>query len=145
VREPSKEQKCELISAVVDALALTVETARAFMPEALSTEVARQINAACELLLTMHEADHIASEMIELQEQLLKRAVTDRDHWKANHDTAVRRARVLVERPDMPLERVTAYGQIGELADALEKSIMREKTAFMRGWAASLCVGSNLE
>lgn len=33
----------------------------------------------------------------------------ERDHWKANHDAQVERARVLMERPDMPLERVRAY------------------------------------
>jgi hypothetical protein len=30
-------------------------------------------------------------------------------HWKANHENAVARARVLIERTDMPLERVNAY------------------------------------
>lgn len=30
-------------------------------------------------------------------------------HWKANHANRVEAARVLIERPDMPLERVDAY------------------------------------
>lgn len=30
-------------------------------------------------------------------------------HWKTNHDAQIERARVLQERPDMPLERVNAY------------------------------------
>ena len=38
----------------------------------------------------------------------LEREVT---HWKANHATEVRRARILKERADMPMERVAAYGQ----------------------------------
>lgn len=42
----------------------------------------------------------------------LEREVT---HWKANHDNQVAKARVLIERTDMPLERVAAYKQIGEL------------------------------
>ena len=35
----------------------------------------------------------------------------DRDiaHWKANHADMVNRARLLIERPDMPLVRVKAY------------------------------------
>ena len=33
----------------------------------------------------------------------------DRDHWRANHDRRVEAARVLIERPDLPLERVDAY------------------------------------
>lgn len=31
------------------------------------------------------------------------------NHWRANHRTEVRRARVLKERPDLPFERVAAY------------------------------------
>ena len=34
--------------------------------------------------------------------------------WKNNHETEVRRARVLKERTDMPLERVQAYEKWGE-------------------------------
>ena len=30
-------------------------------------------------------------------------------HWKANHANRVEAARVLIERPDTPLERVDAY------------------------------------
>lgn len=44
----------------------------------------------------------------ELAGDLIK-ALAERDHWKANHDAQVERARVLVERTDMPLERVQAY------------------------------------
>jgi hypothetical protein len=33
------------------------------------------------------------------------------DHWKANHNERVQAARVLIERVDMPLERVGAYRQ----------------------------------
>ncbi|NTX18036.1 hypothetical protein [Burkholderia cepacia] len=44
----------------------------------------------------------------------------ERDHWKANHDAQVQRARVLVDRPDVPLERVRAYQQIGELQRQVE-------------------------
>jgi hypothetical protein len=36
-------------------------------------------------------------------------------HWKANHAREVERARILKERPDMPIERVQAYELIGEL------------------------------
>lgn len=44
----------------------------------------------------------------------------DRDHWKANHDAQVERARLLHERPDLPLERVQAYDQVGRMRTALE-------------------------
>lgn len=35
-------------------------------------------------------------------------------HWKNNHATEVRRARILKERTDMPIERVQAYEQWGK-------------------------------
>ncbi|RQT26128.1 hypothetical protein DF037_20785 [Burkholderia contaminans] len=44
----------------------------------------------------------------------------ERDQWKANHDAQVQRARVLIDRPDVPLERVQAYQQIGELRRQVE-------------------------
>lgn len=45
----------------------------------------------------------------------------ERDHWKANHANMVKRSRVLIERTDMPLERVKAFEQIGELQQALQR------------------------
>lgn len=43
----------------------------------------------------------------------------ERDHWKANHDIAVLRARVLVERGDIPLDRIRAYTDLMERSTAL--------------------------
>jgi hypothetical protein len=57
------------------------------------------------------ETDAIRVELAKQVEAL----TTERDHWKANHDNQVERARVLIERTDMPLERVAAYKQIGML------------------------------
>ena len=53
-------------------------------------------------------------------------------HWKSNHAAEVQRARVLKERTDMPLERVQAYEQIGQLlaerdALAAELKALREQ------------------
>jgi uncharacterized small protein (DUF1192 family) len=42
-------------------------------------------------------------------------------HWKANHDNMVNRSRVLIERTDIPLERVNAFNQIGELKSEIER------------------------
>ena len=36
------------------------------------------------------------------------------EHWKNNHETEVRRARILKERTDMPVERTEAYRQWGK-------------------------------
>jgi hypothetical protein len=52
---------------------------------------------------------------------LLKRQVVvanrEAEHWKANHTCEVDRARVLKERPDMPLERVNAYNHMTALEE----------------------------
>lgn len=39
------------------------------------------------------------------------------ERWKANHACEVDRARVLKERPDMPLERIKAYDRMKELEE----------------------------
>ena len=56
-----------------------------------------------------------AAAHIEKIERRLHGLEWDVTHWRANHAAEVLRARVLKERPDMPLERVEAYKQIGEL------------------------------
>ena len=40
-------------------------------------------------------------------------------HWKNNHDSVVRKSRVLIDRPDMPLERVKAFHYITQLEDRI--------------------------
>jgi hypothetical protein len=42
-------------------------------------------------------------------------AIRERDHWKSNHDSQVSRARLLIERGDIPIERVRAYEEMGAL------------------------------
>lgn len=51
----------------------------------------------------------------------LGRVQDERDHWKANHENQVQRARILIERDDLPLERVKAY----ERYSALEQDAAR--------------------
>ncbi|CAG9229365.1 hypothetical protein [Burkholderia vietnamiensis] len=60
------------------------------------------------------------SEAYNLMCEAIEAVSRERDHWKANHDAQVQRARALVDRPDMPLERVQAYKQIGELQRQVE-------------------------
>lgn len=54
------------------------------------------------------QIQHLKNEVAVLKTNLetAKAGVT---HWKANHDNRVEAARVLIERPDMALERVDAY------------------------------------
>jgi hypothetical protein len=42
-------------------------------------------------------------------------------HWKANHDNQVVRARFLIERGDIPLERVRAYEEMAELRAEIKR------------------------
>lgn len=56
-----------------------------------------------------------------------KRAPTAGElHWKSNHDCQVARAKILIDRLDMPVERVRAYKYICELelrVASLEKQL----------------------
>ena len=42
-------------------------------------------------------------------------------HWKANHNNMVNRSRVLIDRTDLPLERVKAFEQLETLKAENEK------------------------
>jgi hypothetical protein len=44
-------------------------------------------------------------------------AITERNHWQANHDHQVARARFLIERGDIPVERVRAYEEMEALRE----------------------------
>ncbi|WP_374424589.1 ead/Ea22-like family protein [Chromobacterium sp.] len=59
----------------------------------------------------------------------------ERDHWMANHDNQVQRARILIERPDMPLERVKAYERYAELErDSARLDYMIENGLFVEAF-----------
>jgi hypothetical protein len=53
----------------------------------------------------------------------------ERNHWQANHDNQVARARFLIERGDIPVERVRAYGLMGALLE-LEEAIRHDREMF---------------
>lgn len=76
---------------------------------------AQLINLAITALIELQTAKNLADSMLELQERLIARHIDDRDHWKANHDAQVERARILHERPDLPLERVSAYAYVKKM------------------------------
>lgn len=42
-------------------------------------------------------------------------ATAEELHWRHNHESVVRKSRILIERLDMPVERVQAYRQIEAL------------------------------
>lgn len=50
----------------------------------------------------------------------LELARAEAAHWKANHDSQVQRARFLIERGDIPVERVRAYETMGQYHAALQ-------------------------
>lgn len=59
-------------------------------------------------------------ERVQELEQQLASLTKERDHWRHNHADQVRRARVLLERHDLPLERVAAYDHVLRLQNALK-------------------------
>lgn len=68
----------------------------------------------------------------------LRAMTADRDHWKANHDAQVQRARVLIDREDLPLERVQAYEQIGILTAERDKLASDLELARMVPYVAAM-------
>lgn len=51
------------------------------------------------------------------------RVQAERDHWKANHDHQVSAARFLVERGDIPLERVRAFKAMQALRTVVQNTM----------------------
>lgn len=63
-------------------------------------------------------------------ERKAKASQNEAQQWKANHECEVQRARVLKERPDMPLERVNAYNRMVELEN--ENKALKERMASLQ-------------
>ncbi len=63
---------------------------------------------------------------IDLTKQLAA-AEKERDHWKANHTNRVAAAKVLIDRTDLPFERVKAYEKYVEMQEKLAASKAREQ------------------
>ena len=59
---------------------------------------------------------HMIKKLVE-EIRRLNKFEAESNHWKANHACEVERARVLKERPDMPLERIKAYDRMVELEE----------------------------
>lgn len=113
-----KKENDEGVLALADALALA-HNAMDQLDAPWTLYVQQTINRALSAVLALHEAQNLSDLIIDVQEKLINKTVEERDHWKANHDAMVRRARVLVERTDMPIERVRAFEYQGELFAAL--------------------------
>lgn len=43
--------------------------------------------------------------------------------WKANHDNQVAKARILMERPDLPIERIQAYKHMCKMQAVVDAAI----------------------
>ena len=51
-------------------------------------------------------------------------------HWKANHDNVVERLRLLLQRKDLPVDRINAYNRLVELQERnqyLEKLLLEKR------------------
>lgn len=79
-----------------------------------------------------------AAEEITTLRQRVAELEKERDHWKNNHETEVRRARILKERTDMPIERVQAYERWGkDMAERDQMNIYCAQAERLAGEAAS--------
>lgn len=58
---------------------------------------------------------------MDLLQKSMDLMTAERDHWKANHDSRVNAAKVMMDRTDMPLERVGAYKQYVAALEANQK------------------------
>lgn len=108
----------------------------------LEAEVQATASAKLEAMLTMAEKiESLETELEKYQQHIPKvwqeinRGTEENNqlrvelaHWKNNHDTEVRRARILKERTDMPIERVQAYEQWGKDQAELAAAKERERT-----------------
>lgn len=59
----------------------------------------------------------VANAVVAYMHRQAAAAEAEAAHWKANHADQVQRARILIDRPDMPIERVKAYELLGKLRD----------------------------
>lgn len=102
---------------VAEAVLKHIETVRAKEREYFAGEYARNADAYTGLKADFESA-------IDWRQKTYERAVAaeaDATHWKANHDDQVARAQILLERPDMPLERVNAYKLVCDMAEDFKR------------------------
>ncbi|PUA17315.1 DUF551 domain-containing protein [Glaciimonas sp. PCH181] len=50
------------------------------------------------------------------------------EHWKANHNNLVRRLALLLERPDLPVDRISAYQELVQLQERLKRHELQSKS-----------------
>ena len=79
-----------------------------------------QLQATQQLLNESMDLSQQSLDLAQLQKEQLEAALKDAAHWKSNHACEVSRAKFLKQRPDMPLERIAAYDQVGALHGRLD-------------------------
>lgn len=63
--------------------------------------------------------------------QRIRELEKDRDHWKAAHDEMAARNKLLRNRPDLPLERVTGYDEIMQQLAAERAKVAKLREALL--------------
>lgn len=79
-----------------------------------------QLQATQQLLNESMDLSKQSLDLVQFQKEQLEAALKDAAHWKSNHACEVSRAKLLKQRPDMPLERIAAYDQVGALHGRLD-------------------------
>lgn len=117
---PQPCQSCEVNEAIGAGNTILIETLQDEC-EKLKAELART-----KALAQQSNQDHLNARK-DYQGEIIK-LKAERDelaaqvtHWKANHASVVAQARILKERPDMPIERVKAYENWVAMAEQVEK------------------------
>lgn len=155
------EIRKDLATAIIDALALVDAGIADNIPGEWAQYAHEAITRTVEFVLEGVRLDALSENLLKLQDDRLNYIVRERDHWKANHDAQVERARVLFERPDLPGERIRAYEQMERMQADLAairfalrvddepretlqaRTLEAIETRFTRGYAAALCVGAD--
>ncbi|MES2730012.1 MAG: hypothetical protein V4621_07980 [Pseudomonadota bacterium] len=61
-----------------------------------------------------------AQEVLSAINWAIEKLIAERDHWKANHADMVKRAGLLSQRDDLPVDRLPAYREMEALQRAVQ-------------------------
>lgn len=69
-----------------------------------------------------------AQEVLSAINMAVEKLIAEREHWKANHADIVKRAALLSQRDDLPVDRLPAYREM----EALQKTVQAKQAEIDR-------------
>lgn len=127
-------------NALKDAVASQPEPVNQHQASAQRERIAELEENACAHALAMKAGNS----MLQAETERADKAEADRDHWKANHDNQVERARFLIERGDIPVERVRAYQRMQELEQGNAMLVLQANALHQAANAAGMNAGEDV-